>query len=97
MVNWSIKLPKELELRYKAKIHQLEEEKKVSYITSIERLSKEEGLQQGLHQGREEGRQLNAIAIAKKRIAKGRSIQYIQDLTNLSESEVINLVELEKA
>lgn len=64
----------------------------MSYITSIERLSKEEGLQQG----REEGIQLNAISIAKKLIAQSRSIQYIQDLINLSESEVINLVELEK-
>ncbi len=48
MIDWSIKLPKGLELRYKAKIHELEEENKVSYITSIKRLSKEEGLQQGL-------------------------------------------------
>jgi predicted transposase/invertase (TIGR01784 family) len=93
MIDWSIKLPKELELRYKAKIHKLEEENKVSYISSIERISKEEGLQQG----REEGIHLNAITIAKKLIAQGRSIQYIQDLTNLTESEVLSLVELEKA
>lgn len=52
--------------------------------------------QEGLQQDREEGIQLNAITIAKKLIAKGRSI-HIQDLTDLTESEVLNLVELEKA
>jgi hypothetical protein len=51
---------------------------------------KQEDLQQDREEGREEGIQLNAITIAKKLIAKGRSI-HIQDLT------VLNLVELEKA
>ena len=55
------------------------------------------GLQQGLQQGRQEGRYEEAITIAKKLITQGRSIQYIQDLTNLSENEVIKLFELEKA
>nr|WP_081441666.1 Rpn family recombination-promoting nuclease/putative transposase [Rickettsiella grylli] len=54
------------------------------------------GLQQGLQQGRQEGRYEEAITIAKKLITQGRSIQYIQDLTNLSENEVLSLVE-EKA
>ena len=44
MIDWSIILPKELELEYKAKIQQFEEEQKVSYITSIERLGIEQGL-----------------------------------------------------
>ena len=35
------------------------------------------GLRQGLERGREEGIHLNALAIAKKLIAVGKSIQYI--------------------
>ena len=58
---------------------------------------KQQGLQQGREEGREEGEYLKATIIAKKLIAQGRSIQYIQDLTNLSENEIINLIELEKA
>lgn len=58
---------------------------------------KQQGLQQGREEGREEGEYLKATTIAKKLIAQGRSIQYIQDLTNLPENEIINLVELEKA
>lgn len=52
--------------------------------------------QEGLQQGREEGIRHNAILIAKKLVSQGRSIQYIKDLTNLSEVEVIKLVKLEK-
>ncbi|OJA01082.1 hypothetical protein BEV13_00425 [Rickettsiella grylli] len=69
----------------------------MSYVTSFEKSGIEQGLQQGLQQGREEGEYLKATTIAKKLIAQGRSIQYIQDLTNLPENEIINLVELEKA
>ena len=57
----------------------------------------EQGLKKGLEEGREKGEYLKATTIAKKLIAQGRSIQYIQDLTNLPENEIINLVELEKA
>jgi predicted transposase/invertase (TIGR01784 family) len=54
---------------------------------------KQQGRQEGLYEGRQEGRYEEAITIAKKLIIQGRSIQYIQDLTNLSENEVLSLVE----
>lgn len=47
MIDWVLVLSKGLALEYKKKIHQLEEAKKVSYISSIEQLGREEGLQQG--------------------------------------------------
>lgn len=101
VIDWALVIPKDLELEYKEKLHELEEEKNMSYVTSFEKSAIEKGLQQGLQQGREEGREegeyLKATIIAKKLIAQGRSIQYIQDLTNLPENEIINLFELEKA
>lgn len=66
-------------------------------IMTLAQQLEQKGLQKGLQKGREEGEYLKAVNIAKKLIAQGRSIQYIQDLTNLSENEVLNLVELEKA
>ncbi len=91
---------------------QLKEEYKQEFMGTFAQKIEQQGLQRGLQQGRQEGLQegllegfqegrqegihLNAISIAKKLITQGQSIQYIQDLTNLSESEVINLVELEK-
>ena len=72
---------------------QLEQENKVSYISSIERLSKEEGLQQGLQQGEQLGEHRKAIAIAKNMLAEGMSPQAIQKLTGLPEKEVMDLVD----
>jgi recombination-promoting nuclease RpnB len=63
----------------------------------LEQKGLQKGLEQGREQGLEEGIHLNALAIAKKLIAEGKSIQYIQDLTNLSENEIIGLVDLAKA
>lgn len=86
-------LPKDLALEYKEKIHQLEEAKKVSYITSIEQLGREEGLKQGIQQGLEEGEHRKAIAIAKNLLGEGRSPGAVQKLTGLSEKEVMALVD----
>ena len=101
VIDWVLVLPKGLALEYKEKIHQLEEAKKVSYITSIEQLGREEGLQQGLkqglkqgiQQGLEEGEHRKAIAIAKILLAEGRSPGAVQKLTGLSEKEIMTLVD----
>ncbi|TLY46733.1 MAG: hypothetical protein E6K54_08195 [Gammaproteobacteria bacterium] len=105
VIDWVLVLPKDLALEYKEKIHKLEEAKKVSYITSIEQLGREEGLQlgreeglqlgrkEGLQQGREEGRHEEAIAIAKNLLNDGMSPKAIQKLTGLSEKEIMALVD----
>jgi hypothetical protein len=89
VIDWALVIPENLELEYKQKLHELEEEKNMSYVTSFERLSRQEGLEQGL----EQGDHYRAVVIAKKLIAQGKSIQYIQDLTGLSEKEVMDLVD----
>jgi hypothetical protein len=92
-IDWALVISENLELEYKQKLHELEEEKNMSYVTSFERLSRQEGLEQGLEQGRGEGDHYRAVVIAKKLIAQGKPIQYIQDLTGLSEKEVVDLVD----
>lgn len=64
-IDWVLVLPEPLELEYEHNIEQLEGEKNVTYITSIERIGMkrgwlkgwEEGWQQGQQQGRQEGQQ----------------------------------------
>ena len=51
-IDWVIALPEELEQKCREAIHALEEENKVKYITSFERLSREEGVEEGIHPGR---------------------------------------------
>lgn len=87
VIDWVLVLPMELALEYKNKIHKLEEEKKVSYITSIEQLGREEGLKQGLQQGRRE----EDFIIAKKMLARGYGHEAIKDLTELSDQDLLSL------
>ncbi|MES2142596.1 MAG: cytosolic protein [Pseudomonadota bacterium] len=89
MVDWILNLPKELESQFESKVRELEEEKKVSYITSIERNGEERGLQQGLQQGE----QRRALAIAKNLLAKGMPLALVKEVTKLPDLE---LTELEK-
>ncbi len=44
-------LPKEFEIRYNSSIKQLEGEYNVRYITSVERIGREQGLKEGIQQG----------------------------------------------
>ena len=46
-VDWLLRLPHELELRLKLQIEAMEAEKQMRYITSIERLAREEGREEG--------------------------------------------------
>ncbi|MBS0287322.1 MAG: hypothetical protein JSR17_08505 [Proteobacteria bacterium] len=51
-IDWILALPKELELKYHEEIKHIEEEKKVEYISTAERIGREEGYKQGVQQVR---------------------------------------------
>jgi hypothetical protein len=56
-LDWILELPEELKQGFKADLTRYEEEKKMRYITTIERMGIAEGLEQGLEQGLIQGRQ----------------------------------------
>ena len=56
-IDWLISLPVELEPEFRQELDKLQEEKAMPYVTSIERLAKEEGRQEGQIQGQLQGRQ----------------------------------------
>lgn len=64
-IDWVMILPKELEQRFEDIVSEYEEERKMRYVTSHERIGfekgKKEGVQEGIHQGIQLGRE-NAIA-----------------------------------
>ena len=61
-VDWVMGLPPELERRFLADLEALEEETKMPYDTSAERIGREEGLKEGLQVGREEGMREGLLA-----------------------------------
>ncbi len=56
-VDWLLRLPDNLEQRFKQQIEQLEVQTQMRYITSIERIAREEGRVEGREEGRVEGRE----------------------------------------
>ncbi len=57
LIDWLLRLPVELELGFRAEVVKYEAETVMPYITSIERIGREEGRQEGRQEGWQEGRQ----------------------------------------
>jgi len=51
VIDWMIRLPEALERQFLESVYQLEESKKMPYVTSAERFGIEKGMQQGMQQG----------------------------------------------
>lgn len=56
VIDWMMRLPREIEQQLRHDLYTLEEESKMAYISSIERLAAEEGIEQGIRQGMQQGR-----------------------------------------
>jgi hypothetical protein len=54
-IDYVMALPEPLEIKYSQALEQLEKERKMRYITSIERIGIKKGLEKGLEQGLEQG------------------------------------------
>ncbi len=50
-IDWVMQLPQELEKEFWQEVNQFQEEKQMQYITSVERIGIEKGLDLGIHQG----------------------------------------------
>ncbi len=57
LIDWLMDLPPELQQEFREEIAQFEEERRMPYVTSIERLAKAEGIVEGRLEGRQEGHQ----------------------------------------
>ncbi len=57
IVDWMMRLPPEMAVHFRQNLAALEEEVKMPYVSSVERLAIEEGFQQGVQQGMQQGMQ----------------------------------------
>jgi len=55
LIDWMVNLPEAAEQEFKKEIQDFEEENQMPYITSVERLARQEGLSLGISQGIAEG------------------------------------------
>ncbi|MFZ4526567.1 MAG: hypothetical protein ACOYOE_13815, partial [Chlorobium sp.] len=79
VIDWFLELPKELRQKLKAEINRMEEQQKMTYITSFERDAKEEGFVQGKEIGVVEGR----VEVARKLMASGFSAEQAASIADV--------------
>jgi predicted transposase YdaD len=63
LIDWLLRLPRELEAEFREDLIHFEKERQMPYVTSIERMGREEGRQEGRQEGRKEGRQEAAVSL----------------------------------
>lgn len=100
-IDWVMWLPPEAEAELWQELAQLEGEKKMQYISSLERIGMqkgiEQGLQQGLEQGLEQGRQEGALHLLLRILTHrfGEIPEVVQvQLQKLSTEQIDGLVDL---
>ncbi|MFA7242388.1 MAG: DUF4351 domain-containing protein [Sulfuricellaceae bacterium] len=70
ILDWMMRLPDSLEQKLWQNIEQIEGETRMRYVTSVERLAAERGMQQGIQQGVQQGMQKGESLIIKRLLAK---------------------------
>ncbi|MDB9523560.1 hypothetical protein PN480_16640 [Dolichospermum circinale CS-1225] len=91
-IDWIMVLPEELAISFKTEIKSYEEARKMRYVTSIERLAKQEGIEEGLQEGRQLGviqsSQDSVIEVLETRFGQV-PITIINAVNNINDSSVL--------
>ncbi len=89
-IDWIMALPKKLEKSYHEELVKFEEEIKMPYVTTAERIGMEKGVAQGIEkgvaQGIEKGRLIGEILMAQRVLKQGRYTQ--ESLKKKTEDEL---------
>ena len=64
-VDWVLQLPEPQALAFWQELREMEEEKRMQYVTSVERIGMEQGLKKGLQQGMEHMQQNQADMVLR--------------------------------
>ncbi len=72
VIDWMMRLPKDLQVQLRQDLSTLEEDTKMRYVTSIERLAIEEGMQKGIQQGMQQGVQQGMQQGIQQGLQQGR-------------------------
>ena len=66
LIDWMMILPPEAERRFRERIVELKEDPKMRYVTSFERIVRQEGLEDGLRKGMEDGLRKGQAALVHR-------------------------------
>ncbi len=88
VLDWMLALPPELEQSFRSEVELFEEARRMPYVTSIERLAREEGRQEGRQEGIAEGFQAAILKLLERKFkrvpaARARKIRSVRDVERL--------------
>ncbi len=75
-IDWIIKLPKPLAAEFWTELNTCEENRKMPYITSVEKI--------GFERGKREGKQENTEVLALKMFEEGATLEFVHNVTKLT-------------
>lgn len=99
VLDWMMRLPDWLEQQLWQDIQLIEGETQMPYVTSVERLATERGMQKGVKKGVQQGRQQECLALVTRQLRRkfGREPALDNALTQLSLYSLAELEELADA
>ena len=98
VIDWMMDLPPALAIQFESALEQIEKEKKMPYVTSIERRAKEEGREEGREEGQEKGILIGQILVLQRQLdthAKAKSDLQVMSFSELSDMLERLLIETE--
>ena len=66
-IDWVMQLPTDLDKSFWQQVHEFEKERQMPYISSVDRMATQEGLEQGRQEGRQEGMLLSLLHLLQYR------------------------------
>jgi hypothetical protein len=86
VIDWLMSIPAELQERFREELHTYEQEKQMPYVTSVERLAKEEGRQEGLLLGIRVALTCKFGSAGRRLMPKVRAIKDIDRLESFAQA-----------
>ncbi len=79
-IDWVFVLPADMDRQFLDEVYRFEEEKKMTYVTTVERIGIQKGMQEGIQKGMQKGMQKGIQKGMQKGVHKGEAILLIRQL-----------------
>jgi predicted transposase YdaD len=93
LIDWMIRLPDNLEIKFKDIVDQIEEERHMAYVTSIERLALQQGIHEGALRGKLDGKLEGKLEAGLLMIREfNLSVNEVADKLNIPLTDLVEFI-----